>query len=350
VTPICDETLAQLYRETSDQQYFSAICDRHRERLINLLRGYVVGFWPDLDYDAIIAEVFVELHDFLSGTTPMVHLAAWLSTSAKQRVCAAMRWLGRQKRGRGRVRPIDFHTRVNHDSDEIVDDNQDPALVDKTQDTALEQVIRTEEVKLVHQAIACLPGQERRIVYCKLQGMTDEATSGELEIPVGTVKSAYHRARNTLQTLLSEKIGPDSWTGALRLIFFQVEGDQTVKEVPVYFVEIFSEAGGNADYHFLFSPAPTDLIGAIQGEMVGLQTADAEADPEADPDEAEHLHDQRQNRLAQLSRLREIAVVCKTLPADILKPSFHDICVAGVKIGSVHIRSFTALAQCESST
>ena len=210
MAPICDETLAQLYRETGDQQHFAAICDRHRERLINLLRGYVVGSWPDLDYDAIIAEVFVELHDFLSGTTPMVHLAAWLSTSAKQRVCAAMRWLGRQKRGRGRVRSIDFHTSCNHDHDGANATSHDPALLDKTQETAVEQVIRTEEVQLVHQAIARLPGQERRIVYCKLQGMTDEATSGELEIPVGTVKSAYHRARNTLQTLLVETIGPGS--------------------------------------------------------------------------------------------------------------------------------------------
>ena len=186
MTTICDETLAQLYRETSDSQYFSTICDRHRERLINLLRGYIVGSWPDLDYDAIIAEVFVELHDFLSGTTPMVHLASWLSTSAKQRACASMRRLGRQKRGRGRVRPIDFHSRVHTDGDDIKDDNQDPALVDKTQDTALDQMIHSEEARLVHQAIARLPSQERRIVFCKLQGMTDVETSDELEIPLGT--------------------------------------------------------------------------------------------------------------------------------------------------------------------
>ena len=54
--------------------------------------------------------------------------------------------------------------------------------------------------------------------------------------------------------------------------------------------------------------------------------------------------------LAQLSRLCEVAIACKGLPADIPEPLVQNIDVAGVRIGSVHLRCFTALARCDSST
>ena len=71
-----------------------------------------------------------------------------------------------------------------------------------------------------------------------------------------------------------------------------------MKHVPVYFVEIFSEAGGSTDCHFLFPPTPPDLIGALQDEIDGFHAANAEANLDPNSDEAEHQH-RGQNQPAQ---------------------------------------------------
>jgi RNA polymerase sigma factor (sigma-70 family) len=219
VTAICDEKLGLLYRQTSDPQYYLTLCERHRPRLMGFLQANIHGR-PDLDYDAIISEVFEQLHDFLTGANPLNRIAPWLTTSARRHAYATIRWLGRAKRGDGRIMRAGqgSHGAPRHGGSTSdyghayhdVHADRDAKLVDPKQEDAVSQAIRAEHVQLLHQAIDGLPTQEHKIVLCKLQGMSDEATAQELTIPLGTVKSAYHLARNTLYTLLSEKIFPES--------------------------------------------------------------------------------------------------------------------------------------------
>ena len=185
-TATCDEKLGLLYRQTGDPQYYLTLCERHRPRLMGLLQANIHGR-PDLDYDAIVSEVFEQLHDFLTGTNPLNRIAPWLSTSARRHAYATIRWLGRMKRGDGRIMRAGQgsqgalrHGGSTSDYGHTYHDthaDRDARLIDPKQEDAIMHAIRAEHVQLLHQAIACLSAHERQIVFCKMQDMTDEATA-----------------------------------------------------------------------------------------------------------------------------------------------------------------------------
>ncbi|BBP44423.1 RNA polymerase sigma factor [Thiosulfativibrio zosterae] len=58
----------------------------------------------------------------------------------------------------------------------------------------------------VHQAIGCLPFEQREVVtLVDLQGFSYQETASVLEVPVGTVMSRLSRARSKLKSLLERE-------------------------------------------------------------------------------------------------------------------------------------------------
>jgi len=198
--PICkirDDELARLYRQTGDPQYLIFLYHRHYNDLCGALFLHFTG-QTYVDYKAIVTEVFEFLHDFLMGTQPIINIKGWLYTRTKTHFAGALRDASRQKRDYRREYTIE----VNRDSYGEVN------MAETTQPTGLDHVIQEEEAQLVRQAVATLSAKEQQIVACKMQGLTDVETARDLQIPIGTVKSAYSHARELLRVRLQGKICP----------------------------------------------------------------------------------------------------------------------------------------------
>ncbi len=71
-------------------------------------------------------------------------------------------------------------------------------------------LLRAEQERQVHQAIASLAPEHRAVVVLKdLDGLPYEEIAMILKIPVGTVRSRLHRARNELRLKLQEMMGEE---------------------------------------------------------------------------------------------------------------------------------------------
>jgi RNA polymerase sigma factor (sigma-70 family) len=187
-----DEKLALLFRQTQDTRYYTALCERHTDRLTGLLRSNYIRM-PELDIPLLISQTFEAFYTFLLSDAPLKHVVCWLSETAKNRAKAAVRWNERQKRGGTDIKKLQLFTNGT-------------IMVEHDQLEPVEQLIQAEQFQMLHAAVASLPEHEQSIVRCKMEGLTDEETSEVLGIPKGTVKSAFHRARATLRNRLEEKI------------------------------------------------------------------------------------------------------------------------------------------------
>jgi RNA polymerase sigma-70 factor (ECF subfamily) len=87
----------------------------------------------------------------------------------------------------------------------------DPSVLERLADPAADPAgaaERGEVTAALHQALGEL-GEERRIVVvlCDLEGLSYEEIARVLEVPVGTVRSRLHRARNDLRDKLERFLG-----------------------------------------------------------------------------------------------------------------------------------------------
>lgn len=210
-----DEKLAYLYRQAGDPEHFNLLCERHRVRL----RGVLIRAFPNIthiDYGEVIAEVFEFLYDFLKGAKPLLHIGGWLNSRVQSHFNDKIRASYAKKRDYRRTRQLNEHMSYQgvESEEEVNEVNLTGAepndVLAEIQPTGLETVIRNEEAQLLHTAINTLPRSDREVILCKMEGMTDTLIASNLSIPIGTVKSAYHRAYATLRSLLRDKICVDS--------------------------------------------------------------------------------------------------------------------------------------------
>jgi len=172
---------------------------RHREpeafeRLVLDYQDRVYDFCLRMLGDAeeatdIAQDVFVSLHQHLPGFREDSKLSTWIYRISKNHCLNRLKYLGR--RGRGRRSPAD-------DADE--------AFLERATDSAPppdEELIARAEREAVRAAIAQLEDDQRMLVGLRdIEGLSYEEIVEITELPLGTVKSRLHRARERLARAL----------------------------------------------------------------------------------------------------------------------------------------------------
>ncbi len=137
----------------------------------------------------VAQDVFVSLHQHLPGFREDSKLSTWIYRIAKNHCLNRLKYLGR--RGRGRRSAVE-------DVDEV--------LLERAADSAPqpdEELIARDERESVRAAIAQLEDDQRMLVGLRdIEGLSYEEIVEITELPLGTVKSRLHRARERLAKAL----------------------------------------------------------------------------------------------------------------------------------------------------
>jgi RNA polymerase sigma factor (sigma-70 family) len=78
-------------------------------------------------------------------------------------------------------------------------------------DSVLERAGRTAELNAVYEAMAALTAQERSIIdLCVIEELPVATVAAVLDIPIGTVKSKLHRAREKIRRRIPSHLMPEA--------------------------------------------------------------------------------------------------------------------------------------------
>jgi RNA polymerase sigma-70 factor (ECF subfamily) len=181
-----DRTLVARSQE-GDRDAFSTLVTRYQERVLNLvLRG--LG-----DHDAaldVAQEVFLKAYRGLERFQGDSQFFTWLFRITMNETISARR--RRDRRGR----PLSIG-REGPDGERL----QDPP--DSTFEPGAEAA-RLDEQVLVHRAIAGLDDEQAQVILLRdIDGRSYQEIAEVLELPLGSVKSKIHRARQALKERLT---------------------------------------------------------------------------------------------------------------------------------------------------
>jgi RNA polymerase sigma-70 factor (ECF subfamily) len=164
-----------------DLQAYGALVDRHRKRVYNL--AYRMLGDPERAEDAA-QEAFIRAYRGLRTYRPNGRFTSWLLATASH-VCI----------DRLRRRPFAALS--------IDEPGVKPVPAEGADSSPSASYARSETQEAVHRALGRLPANQRlAIALVHLQGLSYEEAAEAMGVPVGTVKSHAHRARNTLKRLL----------------------------------------------------------------------------------------------------------------------------------------------------
>ncbi|MGE5554186.1 MAG: sigma-70 family RNA polymerase sigma factor [Betaproteobacteria bacterium] len=142
------------------------------------------------DADDLVQEVFLQVYRALPQFRGDAQVGTWLYRIATNRCLDHLR---RHRRTQGRVVSLDEHTQAAHDSVSVA--GPSPEVATEAQDLSRE----------VWRCLASLPPDLRAVeVLRDLHGLEYRKIAAVLGVPLGTVQSRLHRARN----LLREKLSP----------------------------------------------------------------------------------------------------------------------------------------------
>jgi RNA polymerase sigma-70 factor (ECF subfamily) len=166
---------------------FSLLVVRYQDRVYNLAYRLL-----DHAEDArdVSQETFVRAYSALARFDPDRPFAPWLFRIATNLCYGLLR----------KRRPeVSFET-----IEEIESDSRAAALLGSGADDPLQSVLRAARDEEIQQAVVALPEPYRTVVLLRYQEeFSHQAISVALEMPVGTVKTCLHRARQRLRKMLS---------------------------------------------------------------------------------------------------------------------------------------------------
>lgn len=164
-----------------DRQAFRLIMQRCNQRLFRISRS-VVG--SDDEAEDVVQETYLRAYAALKDFRGASSLLTWLTAIALNEA---------RMRLRKRKPLVDLDT-MTHASAQII-----PLHAGAPVDPEAEAG-RAEARHLMESALDHLPADYRTVFMLRdVEGMTEEETAHQLEIPIGTVKTRLHRARRMLR-------------------------------------------------------------------------------------------------------------------------------------------------------
>lgn len=188
---LSDAELVQRFKE-GDRAAFEAIVDRHQHRVYTL----ALRWMGDEQVAAEVAQdVFIALFRSLAKFRGEAKLTTWIYRVVLNHTRNRRQY--RRRRHLDRHEPLEGE-RATRDSEaprrQLVGDGPAPD----------EAVHRTDAERIVHQALAELPEEQRAIIVLRdIEDLPYEEIAELLGVPRGTVKSRLHRARGQLARVLN---------------------------------------------------------------------------------------------------------------------------------------------------
>lgn len=184
---LSDEEL-MLRFQNDDNDAFSQIVNRYKDRLVNFLYRYTGSIDEAED---IAQDSFLRLYRLKHTYKDVGKFSSWFYTIAINQAKS-------HKRDKARRHAYSMNQTFGEDGKEI-----EYASDDRQPD---EELIAKDDAYMVQKAINLLDEKHREIILLRdIQDMEYEEIATVLQIPVGTVKSRINRARESLKVIL-EKI------------------------------------------------------------------------------------------------------------------------------------------------
>jgi len=174
------------------QQAFRTLVEKYQRRIFNLALRYLGG---QREREAEVAqEVFLKAYRGLAGFQQNARFSTWLHRIAVNHLISEIRRERAQKRGR----PLSLDAPLRPERIETYLDT-----VGNHQDEPLRRLQNSENGETILREVGKLDESLRMVVVLRdLQGEPYEEIARELNLPVGTVRSRLHRAREILKEKL----------------------------------------------------------------------------------------------------------------------------------------------------
>lgn len=185
------EPIKYTYSDATKTQIFDNEFFPHLDAMYNF--AYRLTFDED-DAKDLVQDTYLKAYRFINSFQKGTNAKAWLYRILKNSFINDYRKKSKQPA------KVDYQDVENFYNSENVDEN-------KTVDLRVEMVkdMIGDEVSI---ALNSLPVDFRTvIILCDLDGFTYEEMAKILDIPIGTVRSRLHRARNLLKEKLAEYAG-----------------------------------------------------------------------------------------------------------------------------------------------
>ena len=148
--------------------------------------------YNETDADDLVQETYLKSYRFIDKYLVGTNAKAWLFKILKNE------FINRYRKKAKRPTAVDFEEIITYHDQE--DNNQYSSYVDLR--VELYQAMMGDEITI---AINGLPVDFRTVILlCDIEGFTYEEISKIIDIPIGTVRSRLHRARNMLKEKLQE--------------------------------------------------------------------------------------------------------------------------------------------------
>jgi RNA polymerase sigma-70 factor (ECF subfamily) len=186
---------------SSDAELIERLCDSQVDALGLLFDRYYVQIYrtamtithDDAAADDIAQDCFLRLYQHAGRIDTALPLMPWLYRVA---VNLSYTWITRRQKRR-----ISLEALVDQ-------------LISPLSSGPEQQAEQSETIRRVQQAIAELPFSQQAVVALHyLSDLPLETIAGILQVPLGTVKSRLHYARETLRRRLGSDVDGFDWTG-----------------------------------------------------------------------------------------------------------------------------------------
>lgn len=186
-----DEDLVRRARE-GDRGAFDALVLRHQDRVYNCILRIVLDRSLAEDVcQKVFLNAYLRLRDFTGGS----QFFTWLYRIAHNESISVLRYEGRR-----RGPSLDLAS-----SDDDASGLPEPASPDG--DPSL-PAARADNERILHDALKRIDPEERQVLILReLEGLDYRQIADALDLPVGTVRSRLHRARESLREVLRPKLG-----------------------------------------------------------------------------------------------------------------------------------------------